>query len=605
MELPMTCSLTFQAPPAHEGIRKARRRLFLSCALAGALALGAAAQRAGAQTAPQQPAFQASMTVASGQATRTITGSGTETITIETPSAILNWQPTSTAPGTILFLPDKHTATFQNGQNVTDFAVLNRISTNQTIQFDGMVRSQLIGGAAPVTGGTVLFSSPGGIILGETAVFDVGKLVLTTLLVDDDNGTFISGDGTIRFRGGDDFPNSQIFTFAGSRIEALSQGSWVAMVSPRVDHRGAVRVNGSAAYIGAESVDMRVNNGLFDIVVNVGSSHVVPVRHLGSTGGPRSDGAGDHHRIYMVAVPKNNAVTLLLQGEVGFDAATTAEVAGNGEIILSAGNRQLATINGGVAAGDAAAPQATVDIRQATVTSNLLALATTNAFASAFANQTLNLRGDATLVAPNVQMSGEFGTVNVGGDAKLMTPGMGQFFQSSATSTSVALNALNGGQVNVAGDVLISASSAGFGSGASATGGQASVLVTQGGAVTIAGSLKMEADAFAGNGQTGGSATGGLARIFGQSGGTLTVAGGARLSAVGRGGDGLDGGGNGTGGTASISVEGQSSVTIGGDAFLNTDASGGRATDQGNGGIGQAGTSSIAAATNGRVEVHG
>src|SRR5207302_3582581 len=45
---------------------------------------------------------------------------------------------------------------------------------------------------------------------------------------------------------------------------------------------------------------------------------------------------GDNHTIMMVAVPKNHALTMLLGGTVGFDAATA--VVQNGQIILSSGD---------------------------------------------------------------------------------------------------------------------------------------------------------------------------------------------------------------------------------------------------------------------------
>ena len=55
------------------------------------------------------------------------------------------------------------------------------------MRFDGTVLSRLInGGGTSATGGTVIFSSPGGLIVGATGVFDVGSLVLTTLNVDVD-----------------------------------------------------------------------------------------------------------------------------------------------------------------------------------------------------------------------------------------------------------------------------------------------------------------------------------------------------------------------------------------------------------------------------------
>ena len=47
----------------------------------------------------------------------------------------------------------------------------------------------------------------------------------------------------------------------------------------------------------------------------------MPLIHTGSTGGPASTGAGDPHAIYLVAMPKNQAITAMLQGDIGFDPA--------------------------------------------------------------------------------------------------------------------------------------------------------------------------------------------------------------------------------------------------------------------------------------------
>ena len=129
-------------------------------------------------------------------------------------------------------------------------------------------------------------------------------------------------------------PASSITVAQGAGINALTEGSYVGIVAPRVEMAGNVRVNGSAGYIAAEAVDLTINDGLFNIVVQTGSEDANGIVHGGNTGGPASTGAGDNHKIYMVAVPKNQALTMILEGSVGFEAATSATVE-NGEIILS------------------------------------------------------------------------------------------------------------------------------------------------------------------------------------------------------------------------------------------------------------------------------
>jgi hypothetical protein len=88
-------------------------------------------------------------------------------------------------------------------------------------------------------------------------------------------------------------------------------------------------------------VDLTIADGLFDIVVNAGTSVSAPntatvIRNSGTIGGPARQGGTDNHVIYMVAVPKNQAISMALSGSVGFAAATSATVE-NGQIILSSG----------------------------------------------------------------------------------------------------------------------------------------------------------------------------------------------------------------------------------------------------------------------------
>ena len=309
-----------------------RKTLLLSTSLATAFVLGARSEAASAQ------AFEATPVTAFGAVNYNRATPGVETIRVESPTAIIDWTPRNTSQDPIVFLPAGNTATFENGPNNQNFAVLNRILATVPVRFDGRVISQLRDFSNNVTiGGTVLFSSPGGIIVGANAVFDVGNLVLTTLSVAHDaNGNFFDASGGFQLGGGSNFPNSAIVTEAGARINAPMDGSYVALVAPRVVHGGSLLVNGSAAYVAAEEVEMRVNEGLFDIVVTTGSDNANPLIHTGTTGGPASTGGADHHRIYMVAVPKNQAITATLEGTIGFEAATDVTIE-NGTIILSAG----------------------------------------------------------------------------------------------------------------------------------------------------------------------------------------------------------------------------------------------------------------------------
>ena len=102
------------------------------------------------------------------------------------------------------------------------------------------------------------------------------------------------------------------------------------MVAPRIEQGGTVKVNGTAAYAAGEQLTMTMNQGLFDIQVDVGTTDGNGIVHTGETSGPASN-----HNIYMVAVPKNQALTMLLGGTIGFDVS--AVQFDKGQIILSAG----------------------------------------------------------------------------------------------------------------------------------------------------------------------------------------------------------------------------------------------------------------------------
>ena len=71
---------------------------------------------------------------------------------------------------------------------------------------------------------------------------------------------------------------------------------------------------------------MTMNQGLFDIQVPLGGAATAEpasngIVHSGTTTGPANSGRRRQSLIYMVAVPKNQALTMLLDGTIGFDAA--------------------------------------------------------------------------------------------------------------------------------------------------------------------------------------------------------------------------------------------------------------------------------------------
>jgi filamentous hemagglutinin family protein len=339
-----------------------RSALLMSCAV---LATGLVPECLFAQ------AFQGSINSSAGSVTRTPTTGTTETITIGSSKATINWSPSDTQKGggAINFLPAGNTATFTSAQGVTDYTVLNRIiptDPTRAIALNGHVISTLQGTNA--IGGKVWFFSPGGILVGASAVFDVGGLLLTA---NDVSNFTTNSQGYSASFGSPTGSTSKVQIQNGAQINALQPGSYVAVVAPRIEQDGDVRVNGSAAYVAGEKIALTMNQGLFDIQVFVGTSDANGVVHDGSTTGPANTAASDNHSIYMVAVPKNQALTMLLGGTVGFDS-TSAAVA-NGQIILSAGYNVSGSSIGDAA--NAGAP-ASLSIDEGHFTSNVTGTAT-------------------------------------------------------------------------------------------------------------------------------------------------------------------------------------------------------------------------------------
>ena len=527
-------------------------------------------------------AFAGGATVTAGAAVRDVTTGTTETITVFSPSAIIDWKPEDVLGlGPVDFLPAGNVAIFQNGPNNPDFAVLNRIipgNLTRPIALNGTVISQLqTAGGETIRGGTVAFYSPGGIIIGPTAVFDIGNLLLTTIdpIADLATGEFFIGN-SYNLSGAVD-PKSFVRIQAGAKINATAERSYVAVASPVIEQMGAIRVNGSTGLVAAEQLTMTIDQGLFDIQVKVGSSSApATIVHQGSTGGPGSGAADDNHKIYMVAVPKDAAISLLLRGQVGYDAAAVAGVE-NGEIILSAGYNVNRFAEGVTQAGPV---DARIDIRQANASSDLTGIATTSAVATAFGGEALTFQQDVTLISRDANLGSEGGALTVGGDA-LVTSGREIGFEFGLGGTS-SIFARGGGSVSIAGDAIVSASASAR-PGGFAIGGSAAIAANNG-TISIGGDARVEADAFGSRdlAQDPGEARGGNAFLLAINGGKVDVAGSAVFTARGEGGtsDGAGDGipGPGKGGMAGATINGAGSeLRVGGDLTLDASAVGGMA----------------------------
>ncbi|TCM18115.1 hypothetical protein EDF56_105465 [Novosphingobium sp. PhB165] len=317
----------------------------ISMALAGASipALVLAALLPRAATAQS---FQGTGTVTTGNATIN-TGTGTTQVQVSSNQTVIDWVAPDSGGGPVNFQPAGTTASFTTGSGFsgTDYTVLNRIvtqdtlgaPTNSAVQFNGTVQSDLLGG----TGGNVWFYSPNGIIVGASAQFSVGGLVLTTDPIDTTGGLY-GPNGEIRFTAPSNGA-SLVSIAGGAQItaslnpQAPNNGSYIAIVSPRIEQGGTVRADGPIAYVAANAADITMNAGMFDIAVSSGTDDPNGIVHTGSTGGSSSAGAADPRVIRMVAVSKNDGLTMLLSGSIGYDAAASATDDSNA-VILTAGH---------------------------------------------------------------------------------------------------------------------------------------------------------------------------------------------------------------------------------------------------------------------------
>lgn len=596
---------------------------------ASGFALATALVAVGPRLAAQ--GFNATGTVVAGAATINSTPT-TSAITVSTPSAVINWVPTDTpaAGAPYNFQDSFQSTTYQNDFNTTDFAVLNRIlpaDTSRPVLFNGTVISQLqVVSGQPTRGGTVFFYSPGGILIGSGSVFDVGNLVLTTsdLAYDaagnfDSNGAYVFRPATV--------PGAQILVSNGAQLNAPVEGSYIALVAPSVVNNGTIDVNGSAALVAADAATITFSpNGLFDIEVTSGTSaNGAVLTNNGSVGGLASAGQNFFNRVYMVAVPKNDAITMAIGAgsSLGFDIAGAANAVGN-TIVLSAGHdvaggaTGAAPSSGGgsgrasITGGDSLFSSA-VDAR-ATGTINLEA---TQPDGMIFAGETL-LRatgGNSSITA----RAGSF--VDFAGVLSFSASTTGTAANLNAQAGGVALRALDGGEITVAGSVNLSATGTGLASqvagtnSGNGTGGSILIEALNGGRIAFDLDIQAMADGLGGVPETGATGVGGGTGTGGtvtfRSAGTglsgIQIADGLIVTATGIGGTGngctvcqFDAGAA-TGGTIAFEAIGTGkTLGIGALADLSALANGGAAT-VGLGGAATGGSITMAATNGGRI----
>lgn len=536
-------------------------------------------------------------------------GFNQDNITINGTQAIINWTPYDRGnSGPIDFLPNGR---FVYYSGLTNFTVLNRIiplngqdiPVARLIELNGFIQS-FVGNAASQSfgpGGSVWFYSPGGILVGNSGVINVGNLVLSSRDIDTTGGLFGS-NGEIRFRnpnvaGSDSAgitiaPGASIFT-----AQAITGSSYVAVVAPRIVQQGRINTDGSVALVAAEAADIRINQGLFDINVTVGTGDSNGIIHSGTTGGPTETSPDYASRVYMVAVPKNQAMTMLLSGTMGFETASSASIDANGAIVLSAG-RNIA--NGALSSEAPSGTDATASftINGGRFINALSGGATHDIRVAGTSDGTIHFERDLTLEGGrSVSLTADGArNINVTGDLLALS-------STGNRGGSIAISAINGGSLGVGGALIADAS--GFGADgtgdASAFGGSVNLSVQSSGNIN-AGSIDLIANASGGVDSTGagGNATAGQVRVLLLNGGSLSSSGltataegfggGARTAAT---------GGNGIGGNASITVD---SATL---SLASVSASAGGIGGLGRGlsGFGSGGFATLEARNGGAVSV--
>ena len=533
----------------------------------------------------QTGAFQGAITGVSGTVDRAVSGNN-ETLTIGSKTATINWSPYDhqTGGGAIDFLPAGNVATFTSAPGIADYTALNRIiprNSSRPIALNGSVVSTLQGSDA--IGGHIWFYSPGGLVIGSEAVFDVGSLLLTSI---DPTDWSANSEGFKATFDGCGCPDAKIQVQPGASINALEEGSYIAMIAPRIEQGGTVRVNGSAAYVAAQQLSMTLNEGLFDIQVDIGTGDSQGIVHTGETSGPASTALNDRQVITMVAVPKNDALTMLLDGgQIGYDEAVSASVE-NGQVVLSAGySVSQRSFDGEDLGGAIGATAADMAITGGDFTSSVKAAAT-GAIDASGGGGTLSFAGDVSLQAlQSATLTAHEGEiVTVVGDARVSADDLRDFTTADgelaidAHGGTAAITAETRGLIDISGSARVSADARGATDSASSVGGNATAgeasIEAAGGSISVGGSANIRAHAFGGDASAagiGGNALGGSASI-------LVDGGDASFSDVevdtnGRGGDGGTGG-EGHGGTSFVGVE-RGSLAVSGTLTENANGIGG------------------------------
>jgi hypothetical protein len=420
-------------------------------------------------------------------------------------------------------------------------------------------------------------------VVGATSVFDVGVLGLTTsnIAYNPTTGSFILNEtptsGTVAFPTAN--PGTSVVIQSGALINAPGT-NYIAIVAPVIQNSGTINVGRVAALVSADAatIDFSVD-GLFNISVFEGTSGTgTTLFNDGSITGPLGSGLTASNRIYMVAVPKNQAITMAIASgsTLGFDVAGAADVDGN-VVVLSAGYNVVAGNVAGPAGGSGTAA-ISIGTGNVDVTSVLNANAT-GAIDLSATTGAMNFAGDVNLTSPlstSVQAIGANGVVNFGRDLLLDSTRFG------AVGGNASMLADTGGLITVGRDTLVYATGFGANTGVGSPlgaiagtgrGGTASVRAGGNGTIDFTGRVSVFADGVGGTGITAGTAGGagiaGTVNLTADTGGTILIGTNIDFTAEGFGGNGNGcvscptDGGNATGGAANLIVN-NGTITTGG-----------------------------------------
>ena len=597
----------------------------------------------------QAESFLGTPTVTAGSATIT-EGATTTDIAVQTTQVVIDWVPDDTAVGggNIDFQPVNTTATFTDGgvvDGIGYFAVLNRIipvDPTRMVELNGTITS-LVGSNV---GGTIFFYSPGGILIGSSAVINVGSLGLTANDPRVNGGEFINAFNQVEFQQATQ-AGATVTTAAGSSIftggnSALGFASYFAMVAPVVQHGGNSFSNTAAAMISADAALITFSpDGLFDIQVTSGTSGTG--KTLSVSGNLNTELGG---YTYLAAVPKNDAITMAITAgaEVGFDVAQNATAIDASTVILGAGSiisdgnvievispaSGSGTVDVEIGAANIAGTttiwgtgslkvtgganfrgtffggvQGTIDLLADTDDLNFGSTVSLDVgtFSGTAVDNSPDIASDITVIASNgnsISVDGGLSLRTLGGRGQLTLGPSGK----DGTGGDITFTA-DGGSIGVNGNLTLISSGLGRlaatgGTSGDGIGGDVVVTAINGGEISAAAAMTVQSFGNSQASSNGGDGVGGNVTLDALSGGSIT-ANRSNIQALGTGGQAtaIGGvGGDGFGGTVTIrAIDGLISYTDGiNSSIIRANGAAGRTSEDNSiGGTGQGGTINISA----------